>query len=43
MYFILVRRGETGCYYNLGGGTDINLIGGWGCKHTFIDVQICHC
>ncbi len=46
MYFILVRRGETGCYFNLGSGTDINLFGRWGCKqlpHTFMAVRICHC
>ncbi len=42
MYFILVRRCEIDCYYNLGVGTDINLIGRWGCKHTFIAVRICH-
>ncbi len=29
MYFILVGRGETGCYFDLGGGTDINLTGRW--------------
>ncbi len=43
-YFILGRRGETGCYFNLGGVGD--LIGRWGCKqlpHTFITVRICHC
>ncbi len=32
------EEGWTGCYFILGGGTDINLLGRWRCKqlpHTF--------
>ncbi len=40
MYFTLVGRGEMVCYFNLGGGTDINLIERWGVNNFHIHLLL---